>query len=187
MLYHKFQGEQELFSQCKSIILDGITISNPSSEQIASAGWTQYTPPTPPAVPQTEPSETDLVSAIKRMLNDSGATGELTDEEALAVAAVFPTWASFIGKEVRAGARLWYDGDLFRVEQTHTAASEWNPRDTPALFTEVSIEEFPEWHQPTGAQDAYAKGDKTAHNGKHWISDVDGNVWEPGVYGWAEI
>ena len=40
--------------------------------------------------------------------------------------------------------------------------------------------------QPTGAQDAYAKGAKVSHNGKHWISDVDNNVWEPGVYGWSE-
>ena len=26
----------------------------------------------------------------------------------------------------------------------------------------------------------------TSHNGKHWTSDADGNVWEPGVYGWTE-
>lgn len=25
-----------------------------------------------------------------------------------------------------------------------------------------------------------------AANGKHWISTTDGNVWEPGVYGWTE-
>ena len=24
-------------------------------------------------------------------------------------------------------------------------------------------------------------------NGKHWTSDVDSNVWEPGVYGWTEV
>lgn len=29
-------------------------------------------------------------------------------------------------------------------------------------------------------------GDKVSHNDKHWISDVDSNVWEPGVYGWTE-
>lgn len=29
-------------------------------------------------------------------------------------------------------------------------------------------------------------GDKVAHNGKTWVSDVDNNVWEPGVYGWIE-
>lgn len=39
----------------------------------------------------------------------------------------------------------------------------------------------------TGAQDAYNKGDKVSHDGKHWVSDVDNNVWAPGVYGWKEV
>jgi len=38
--------------------------------------------------------------------------------------------------------------------------------------------------QPTGAHDAYALGAIVAHNGQLWISTVDANVWEPGVYGW---
>lgn len=48
------------------------------------------------------------------------------------------------------------------------------------------LEEFPEWVQPIGAHDAYSKGAKTSHNGKKWVSEADGNVWEPGVYGWVE-
>lgn len=31
------------------------------------------------------------------------------------------------------------------------------------------------------------KGDKVSHNGKHWQSDIDANVYEPGVYGWSEV
>lgn len=42
------------------------------------------------------------------------------------------------------------------------------------------------WVQPTGAQDAYKKGDVVTHNGKTWESTADNNVWEPGVYGWVE-
>ena len=38
-----------------------------------------------------------------------------------------------------------------------------------------------------GAHDAYNIGDKVTHNGKTWVSDVDNNVWEPGVYGWKCI
>lgn len=37
-------------------------------------------------------------------------------------------------------------------------------------------------------QDAYTKGDKVRYpdeSGDVWISDVDNNVWEPGVYGWT--
>ena len=62
------------------------------------------------------------------------------------------------------------------------------PPVTPALWAVTSdpAEEWPEWSQPLGAHDAYQKGDKVSHNGKHWISTADGNVWEPGVYGWTE-
>ena len=59
------------------------------------------------------------------------------------------------------------------------AASLWSITSDPA-------EEWPEWSQPLGAHDAYAAGAKVSHNGKHWTSDLDGNVWEPGVYGWTE-
>ncbi len=47
-------------------------------------------------------------------------------------------------------------------------------------------ETYPEWVQPTGAHDAYSKGAKVSHDSKHWTSDIDGNVWKPGVYGWTE-
>ena len=48
-------------------------------------------------------------------------------------------------------------------------------------------EEWPAWSQPQGAHDAYAKGAKVFHSDKHWTSNVDNNVWEPGVYGWTEV
>ena len=44
-----------------------------------------------------------------------------------------------------------------------------------------------EWVQPTGAHDAYNKGDKvTFTDGKVYVSVIDGNVWSPLVYpaGW---
>lgn len=45
----------------------------------------------------------------------------------------------------------------------------------------------PEWVQPEGAHDAYSTGDIVTHNGKTWKSNTEGNVWEPGVYGWDEV
>ena len=59
---------------------------------------------------------------------------------------------------------------------------------SPSLWVGISdpAEEWPEWSQPVGSTDAYAKGAKVSHNGKHWTSDVDANVWEPGAYGWTE-
>ena len=79
-----------------------------------------------------------------------------------------------------------HGGILYRCIQAHTALDNWTPDQTPAMWVRVSLEEWPEWVQPLGAQDAYAKGAKVTHNGKRWTSDVDNNTWEPGVYGWTE-
>ena len=59
---------------------------------------------------------------------------------------------------------------------------------TPALWSKIGdpAEECQAWSQPLGAHDAYSAGDKVSHNGKRWVSDLDGNVWEPGTYGWSE-
>jgi len=91
------------------------------------------------------------------------------------------------GENLSVGDRRAYEGILYEVVQAHTTQSGWEPPNVPALFKRVWTEEYPEWVQPTGAQDAYAKGDKVTHNGKKWVSTADNNVWEPGVYGWDEV
>lgn len=112
------------------------------------------------------------------------ATSYLDDEQAESVTELFPLWES--GTAYAAGDRRRYDGLLYRCVQAHTSQEGWEPPKVPALWTRTSTEEWPEWIQPTGAQDAYAAGDKVSHSGKHWVSTVDANVWEPGVYGWEE-
>lgn len=107
----------------------------------------------------------------------------LDDATALTGIELFPTWG-LISYSV--GDRVQYNGTLYKCIQAHTAQSDWAPNVTPALWVVVTVEEWPEWVQPTGAQDAYAKGSKVTHNGKKWISSSDANVWEPGVYGWEE-
>jgi len=47
-------------------------------------------------------------------------------------------------------------------------------------------EEHPAWIQPTGAHDVYHLNDIVVHNKKLWISTVDNNSWEPGIYGWEK-
>ena len=110
----------------------------------------------------------------------------LTDEDALQAVELYPAWQA--GTAYTVDERIRYNSTLYRCVQAHTSQADWTPDATPALWTVVSLDEWPEWVQPTGAQDAYAKGDKVSHNGKHWISEVDGNVWEPGIYGnlWSE-
>lgn len=107
-----------------------------------------------------------------------------TDEILIDNMEAFPYWNGG-GVSYSAGMLLQYNSSLYRVIQPHTSQADWTPDRVPALFARVSVEEYPDWVQPTGAHDAYGKGDKVAHNGKHWQSDIDGNVWEPGVYGWS--
>lgn len=112
------------------------------------------------------------------------ATVSLNDEDALSGIELFPMWKTATSYAI--DARVQYNDILYKCVQAHISQSDWTPDVTPALWTQVSLEEWPEWKQPTGAQDAYAKGDKVTHNDIHWTSDVDANVWEPGVYGWAQ-
>lgn len=113
------------------------------------------------------------------------AIGFLGDEQAESVTSLFDEWQSGIAYAI--GDRRQYDGLLYRCVQAHTSQDDWTPPAVPALWVRTSTEEWPEWIQPTGAHDAYAMGDKVTHNDKHWISIVDGNIWEPGVYGWSEV
>ena len=112
------------------------------------------------------------------------ATSYLPDEEAETVTILFPKWESGAAYEV--DDRRRYEDLLYRCVQAHTSQEGWEPPNVPALWARTSIEEWPDWIQPTGAQDAYNSGDKVSHNEKHWVSTVDANVWEPGVYGWNE-
>ena len=112
------------------------------------------------------------------------ARNYLTDEQAETVTALFPDWEA--NKAYAVGNRAKYNGLLYRCVQAHTSQADWTPDVVPALWTRTSTEEWPEWVQPTGAHDVYNKDDKVSHNEKHWVSDIDANVYEPGVYGWTE-
>ena len=110
---------------------------------------------------------------------------ELPDSTAFEVPYMFPAWKI---KDYQTGDRVQYNGLLYKCLQSHTAQADWTPDIAVSLWVRVddpSIE-WPDWVQPVGAQDAYPQGAKVSHNDKHWISDVDNNVWEPGVYGWTE-
>ena len=111
----------------------------------------------------------------------------LDDNMAIDYVELFTSWATDTTYEV--GARVRYNGILYKCLQAHTSQSTWTPVDAPSLWAQVLIpdpETIPEWIQPDSTN-PYMKGDKVTHNGKTWICNVDNNVWEPGVYGWDEI
>ena len=89
-----------------------------------------------------------------------------------------------------AGDRIQYNGKLYKCLQAHTAQADWNPVDAPSLWAEVLAGQdgtaIGEWVQPDSTN-PYMRGDKVNYKGKLYESEVDNNVWEPGVYGWVEI
>lgn len=114
------------------------------------------------------------------------AAAALTDEQALKAAAIYPLWNS--SAAYAAGDRVRYDGVLYKCLQAHTAQPSWTPAAAPSLWAKVVTSETGEplpWEQPDSTN-PYMKGDKVTHAGKTWVSTIDNNVWEPGVYGWEE-
>lgn len=101
-------------------------------------------------------------------------------------AELFAEWAYPVAYTV--GQLRRYNGTLYKCVQAHTSQADWTPDTAVSLWSVAAdpAEEWPAWSQPVGAHDAYVKGEKVSHNGKHWTSSVDSNVWEPGVYGWTE-
>lgn len=109
------------------------------------------------------------------------------DEAALTGKDLYPLWnETAIYKKDQ---RVRFNNVLYKCLQSHTAQATWTPTDAPSLWAKVLIpdpEVIPEWEQPESTN-PYMKNDKVKHKGKTWSSTIDNNVWEPGVYGWAEV
>ena len=120
---------------------------------------------------------------IKQQIN----TIIVDDQMALRMLTFYPEWAA--GVAYTAEYKVQRNGKLWRCLQDHTSQDGWEPDSAPSLWAKVLIPDetvIPEWEQPDSTN-PYMSGDKVAHNGKTWVSDVDNNVWEPGVYGWTEV
>lgn len=130
-------------------------------------------------------SYTERARALRPYIEKASVS--LADEDALQAVELFPQWV--VGRAYVVDERLQYNGVLYRVVQAHTSQADWTPDITPALFVVVSLDEWPEFVQPTGAHDAYNKGDKVTFEGKRYISLIDANVYSPAAYpaGWQEI
>ena len=131
----------------------------------------------------------DEARKIKALMEFAGA--KLIDEDAAKLMerggkAFWPEWDASAAYAV--GDRAVYGGLLWRCLQAHVAQATWTPTDAPSLWTRVLTSDSGEplpWMQPESTN-PYMKGDKVTHAGKTWVSTIDNNVWEPGVYGWEE-
>ena len=112
------------------------------------------------------------------------AAQSLEDEIALQAVELFKKWA--VDTAYTVGERVSYNGVLYSCLQAHTSQESWNPVDATSLWARVlspDPETIYDWEQPDSTN-PYMTGDKVRHNNYIWISTIDNNVWEPGVYGW---
>ena len=109
----------------------------------------------------------------------------LDEESGLTGVELLHKWV--VGKAYAVSDRAQYNGTLYKCVQAHTSQADWTPDATPALWVVVSIDEYPEWVQPTGAHDAYNTGDKVSYNGKRYVCTIDANTYAPDVYGWESV
>lgn len=117
----------------------------------------------------------------------------LTETQALEVAAVYPAWETgrsyAVGEIIRYGEDPLGDPKLYKVIQAHTSQEDWTPDASASLYDAFGMDGqgTPLWSQPAGAHDAYQTGDIVSYSGIRYESLVDGNVWRPDAYGWKQV
>lgn len=130
-----------------------------------------------------------IAQEINRFMQMSVQAANLTDEKAMEVADLYPEWAAnkaySVDDIVKYGVNADGETQLYKVIQSHISQDDWRPNITPSLYKKIGFDgDIPIWTQPLGAIDAYMQGDVVSFEGQIWVSTVDNNVWQPGVYGW---
>lgn len=136
-----------------------------------------------------EQAAEQLRRAIQLLINT------LDEDTALEVATVYPTWKINTyyakGQIISYGTNSVGDPQLYKVITGHTSQADWTPDTAASLFSAFGLDDdgYVIWAQPSGAHDAYKKGDIVNYKGTLYESLIDGNVWSPDVYaaGWELV
>lgn len=85
-------------------------------------------------------------------------------------------------------ANVWAP-DVYGWEVYTDGGEVVDPQPTEPETPDTPTDNIKDFVQPTGAHDAYAKGDKVRFNGKVYESLIDNNAYSPSAYpdGWKEI
>ena len=119
------------------------------------------------------------------------AAASLPDDYALEAVELFAPWNP--DTQYAVNDRIRYAEKLYKCVQAHVSQEQYTPDIIPALWTEVAPPGvIPVWKQPTGAHDAYNKGDRVRYpdeDGVIYESLIDANVYSPDAYpqGWKEV
>ena len=129
--------------------------------------------------------ESNHISAL--IFVQMSQNGDLDDVTISEHPTLFSNWTqNWTGK---AGTILKDEGALYKSIHDVGPGQNTKPSTTPSMWTRIGNpdDEWPEWIQPIGAHDAYLADAKVSHKNKHWLNiHGNGNVWEPGVFGWEE-
>ena len=131
-----------------------------------------------------------IAQQYNRFMQMSVQSANLPDDQAMEVADLYPDWVAMkayaVDEIVKYGVNADGETQLYKVIQAHTSQEDWKPDVTASLYKAIGFTDdgVSIWTQPLGSHDAYAKGDVVSFENQLWISTVDGNVWQPGVYGW---
>ena len=141
---------------------------------------------------EEEEARTDIVrplsveEVLKTMLVSTDVASSLPDEALSLMYPYFDDWKT--DTEYHKNDICSYETYTYRCLQDHKSQDSWTPDAAASLWAKIlpgQGGDVGEWEQP-GSTNPYMKGDKVRHNDKVWVSDIDNNVWEPGVYGWSE-
>lgn len=95
---------------------NGMSTYNPTEEMILADGWVEYVPKVDPAEP-IEPTK-DSYSIMQEIIFEQyNSRTDISDKEALDRAIVIYDWEHYIGKPLKTGQVVVYEGNVYRVRQ----------------------------------------------------------------------
>lgn len=136
--------------------------------------------------------------SIKSILKTITLAKDLSDDQKEEILSRYEEYQE--DKQYKEGDKFTFEGKIYEVIQEHRSQRTWIPSSTPALYKEFlnvkitnqdgeETEVVAEFKQPTGAHDAYKKGDKVSFEGAIYESVIDNNTYSPSGYpdGWKKI
>lgn len=118
-----------------------------------------------------------------------GVLGDLIDDNSsLENIDIYESWnpdTSYIASNKRV-----FNEKLYKCLQGHNSQSGWEPPAVPALWVEISIDEWPLLPNPIPSTNPWMKDQKCRLvDGTRWISLINNNVWQPSEYsaGWKKV
>lgn len=92
---------------------------------------------------------------------------EIDDQTSLRMLDYYPTWQELIGQTVSQGFKFTYNGNLYKVIQSHTLSESWVPDNgTESLYTRIDEEHDGDLYDPVPYE-----GNMVLEKDKYYVQD----------------